>query len=256
MSSKILNTDSLPEEVYLFKKVNDNNVDPIKKEIYTFSEISFIMNYAEAFPVNAYHYYSLKYDYENNSTLLTFLALSYLTYKTKDTNNEKLNINNNDINYIKKFIVKFYQYNNPFSTKSNKNTVWLYPKIEIKKYLSNCIKNNSLSYYYFDEITLTKFIIIITKFVNYEYKNADKEIMKLIETLNFPTLVLANINLYEKGILKFLYKNNNIEVALDLNGIKKQEKIFTNDINTLKRKILSVLFFIEGKSYSMGDFID
>lgn len=247
---------ALPKEIDLYKRIYNQSEDPIKKEVFTFSETAYIMNNVSAFPVKAKEYYSILYEYENKNALLTLLGLSYTAYITYNENRiKKIYINSSDFIYIMNFINTFYQYNNPISDKGNEEIIWIYPKLEIKKYLADSIMDNNYDSFYFDDETLTKFILIMSNFVQYEYNNADDSIMDDIETLNYPTLVLANIGLYEKGILKLTPEGANIGVSFNLNEGKLNEKIFTEDIHKLKKKIITVLKDIEGKNYSIKDFM-
>lgn len=256
MHSKTYDSLELPKEIALYKTIYNKHEDPIKKEVFTFSETAYIMNSISSFPVKAKEYYSILYEYENKNALLTLLGLSYTAYKTYNENkSKKIYINSSDFIYIMNFINIFYQYNNPITDKSNKEIIWIYPKLEIKKFLADSIMDSNYDSYYFDDETLTKFILIMSNFVQYEYNNADDSIMNDINTLNYPTLVLANIGLYEKGILKLTPEGENIGVSLELNGSNLKEKIFTEDMNKLKRKIISVLKNIEGKNYSVKDFL-
>ncbi len=256
MQSKTLSNINLPKEIDLYKRIYTKSEDPIKKEIFTFSEIAYIMNNISAFAVKAKEYYSIFYEYEDKNALLTLLGLSYTAYKTYNKNKtKKIYINSSDFIYIMNFINIFYQYNKPITDKSNQDIIWIFPRLEIKKFLSDSIMDNNYDNYYFDDLTLTKFILIISNFVKYEYDKADDKIIHEIKTLNYPTLVLANIKLYEKGILKLTSEGKDIGVSLDLNTCKDTQKIFTKDINMLKKKIISVLKDTEEKNYSMKDFM-
>lgn len=257
MTFKTKEPISLPKEISLYKKIYKSNVDPIKKEVFSFFEVAYIMNSSVAFPVKSDDYFTLKYDIEERDQLLAVLAMSYIAFRTySEYQVKKVFINESDLLYIMRFINKFYQYDIPISDKENESVLWIYPKIEIKKFLSECISNNNLSEYYFDEITLTKLILIISSFVRYEYDNADEDIISEIESLNFPTLVLANINLYEKGYLKLMDEKEGVGVTLDLKGANNNERIFTKNINDLKERIIAVLKFTEGKNFSLEDFME
>lgn len=256
MNSKTLDSIKLPKEIDLYKKIYDNSEDLIKKEIFTFSETAYIMNSISAFPVKAQEYYSILYEYEDENSLLTLLGLSYTAYRTyNESKIKKIHVSSSDFIYIMNFINVFYQYNNPITDKSNREIIWIYPKLKIKKYLADSVIDKNYNSYYFDDDTLTKFVLIISSFVKYEYDNADDEIMDDINTLNYPTLVLANISLYEKGILKITPEGDDIGVSLNLKGSKNKDIIFSEDIHNLKKKIISVLKDVEGKKYSIDDFI-
>lgn len=257
MHSKTFDSIALPKEIDLYKRIYNKREDPIKKEVFTFSETAYIMNSVSPFPVKAEEYYSIFYEYENKNALLTLLGLSYTAYKAYNENKvKKIYIKSSDFIYIMNFINIFYQYNKPITDKSNKEIIWIYPKLQIKKYLADSIMDNKYDSFYFDDDTLTKFVIIMSNFVQYEYNNASDSIINDINTLNIPTLVLANIGLYEKGILKLSLEGENIGVSLNLEGEKINEKIFTEDIGKLKKKIISVLKDTEGRSYSIKDFIN
>ncbi|MTI48137.1 MAG: hypothetical protein FH761_09865 [Firmicutes bacterium] len=250
-------TVSLPKEISLYKKIYTENIDPIKKEVFSFFEIAYIMNNSEAFPVKADDYYILKYDVQERDQLLAVLAMSYIAYRSyQEYKTNKVLLSEGDLLYIMRFINKFYQFDVPIKDKKNEGILWIYPKLEIKRFLSDCISTNKLSEYYFDEVTLTKLILIISSFVRYEYDNADEDIVSEIEALNFPTLVLANIKLYEKGYLRLMDESEGVGVTLNHKGNNSHEKIFTKDTDILKKRIISVLEYSEGRRFEMEDFMD
>lgn len=257
MDLKTKKTSSLPKEIAVYKKIYISSIDPIKKEIFSFNEIATIMNSTVAFPVKAKDYYRLKYEVQEKEQLIAILAMSYIAYRsyTENKTTEVL-INENDLLYIMKFINKFYQFDIPLRDRKDENILWIYPKLKIKKFLSDCISNKEKTRYYFDEIALTKLILIMTSFVRYEYNNSDEEVEDQLKALNFPTLILANISLYEKGHLKITNEPEGIGISFNLCGLKKRKKIFTRDINTLKKKIITILKYTEGKTYCLNDFME
>ena len=249
--------DNIPDEIQLFKKISTEITDPIKKEVYSFSELAYIINNSKAFPIKASEYYTIKYEIGELDQLLSLLSLSYIAYRTYNKDKStKVYITKEDLLYIMKFIRKFYQYDEPRSDSENSNILWIYPKLKIKKFLSDCIIRKGYDNFYYDEETLTKLVLIISGFVKYEYDNADDEIIDKIESLNYPTLILANIGLYEKGYLKLNSNYSNIEVSLDITGKNNNGPIFSKDQIYLKKRILNIIREVEGKEYKLSDFME
>jgi len=250
-------TALLPEEIYLYKRNNQSETDPIKKGIFSFSELTYIMNNVISFPVNAEEYYRIKYESEDEKKLPKLLALCYLGYRNYNENNliKKIDVEPEDLLLTIDFVDKLFNCNNPVINSENEESIWIFPKFEIKKFISNCITKNYFDEYYYDDLTLEKLIVIITGFVNYEYSNADSNIIKQISELNYPTLILANIGLYEKGIIRIQDEENGIGISLDLHPRKVYKEIFTKDINRLKEKILKIVNEMKNNIYTMNDFL-
>ncbi|KPU28141.1 hypothetical protein TR13x_02040 [Caloranaerobacter sp. TR13] len=257
MNSNKLNIIKLPEELIEFKKLYLNNRDPIRRKVLSFAEVSYFMNKIIPLPINSNTYYKVRYEsYDNDKYLLLLLAYNYIIYKLllKRVNLYELKIPFEDITLTTNFIDIFFQYKTPIIDKKT-NIVWILPKQKIKKYIYESIYFNNFNNYYYEEETLLKLIYIIAGFVKYEYQNLNTEIIDEINLLNYPTLVFANIKLYEKGIIKIFEENNRISIILSLNS-SNQNIIFTKNESLLKKKILQVINKIDGIDYNIDDFLD
>lgn len=153
------------------------------------------------------------------------------------------------------FIGYFYDCTNPLRDEENDNILWIYPKLRIKNFIANYLFDNKNANYYFEESTLKKLILIISSFVRYEYENSDDNIASQINELNYPTLILANIYLYEKGILKVSDEEKGIGIMIDINVEKNKDKIFTDNEYELKKSIISLINSVEKSNYTIDDFI-
>ncbi|EOD01634.1 hypothetical protein [Caldisalinibacter kiritimatiensis] len=252
MNSDLKDSNCLPKEIIMYKNKISNSFDPIRKEIIGFSKLSYIMNNITPFPVDKNEYYKHKYE-GNSNHFLTMLAYNYISYKLKDKT--KLYLNSKELYYSISFITRFFEYETPINT-TNNSIIWIYPNYTMKQFLANCIKNNKLNISFVDNSTLTKLIMIMAAFVKYEYDNVDKNFFTDDDLLNLPTLILANIKLYEKGFLKLVETNEGVGVVVDLTPREEQEKNFTSDINRLKHNIIDVINQIEKGKYTINDFIE
>ncbi len=263
MNNNIKTNNYFPIEINLIKNIIFNETDPIIKEIYSFNEIASIMGNLTCFPINTNRYYLEQSNESNtyNTRLMLMLAQNYLKYKIKNIhqNTKKtICIQSEDFVCTNYLINNFYDYNKPIIDKRNNNILWIYPKISFKKYIACCIENNNYQQLYINDLTYIKLIIIMYLFVQYEYENADAIIIDKFIGLNYPTLILANIKLYEKGFLQLTEYNNSIIVKLNSskNKTKTKRKCLTDNIDTLKRKILQVINILDSKNYTINDFLD
>ncbi|WP_425449774.1 hypothetical protein [Dethiothermospora halolimnae] len=248
---------NLPEDVIVFSKIIKEKIDPIKKEIFSFNEISYIMNNIASFPVKADEYYTIRYDNEEENSLLAMLALSYIAYKGyKENKKTNINISKDDLYYTMNFIKNFFEYNSPIKDQSKSHILWIFPKMETKRYLANCINENNFDRFYYEEDTLTKLILIMTGFTKYEYNNVDENIENEINELNLPTLILANIRLYERGILNLTSEKGNVSISLKPSPLVANKRIFTENSHKVKEKIINVVNQLEGEEYTINDFIE
>ncbi|KNF08947.1 hypothetical protein CLPU_5c02540 [Gottschalkia purinilytica] len=244
----------IPSEINFFKKIVENEKDPIKREIFSFGDLTYIMEKINKFPVKSDNYYSLIGD--KKLKLLSLLALNYILYKENKngSNITNLEINPKDFYHCISFIDIFFDYDIPIKDNLKENIIWIFPKLSIKNFISNSIISNYYKDYYFEEDTLNKLIMIMSSFAQYEYKNCDTTIMNQFQGLNYPTLVLANISLYEKGYLKILDEDTGISIMLDANGRKDTGNIFTKDEKKIKESILNIINTMESIQYSINDF--
>ncbi|WP_427338733.1 hypothetical protein [Caloranaerobacter sp. DY30410] len=258
MNSDKIESVKLPEELIEFKKLYLNNKDPIKRKVLSFSEISYFMNKIIPLPINSNSYYKVRYEsYNNDEYLLLLLAYNYIIYKLllKKVNLYELKISIEDIIFTTNFIDIFFQYKTPILDK-NTNVVWIFPKQKIKEYIYKSIYFNNFNNYYYEEETLLNLIYIIAGFAKYEYQNIDAKMINEVNLLNYPTLVFANIKLYERGIIKIVEENDRVGIILNFNSSINQNVIFSKNENLLKKKILQVINKIEGVNYNINDFLD
>ena len=242
----------LPDEVNLYKSLTDNEEDPIKKEVFSFSEVVFIMNNILPFTIEANLFYNEK-DLNNTD----YITKSYINSKfSQEKENQNIKINKEEIKYITNFLDFFYDLKAPITDYKNPNVLWLYPKIKIKEFISDCISDNKYEDYYYEDETLNKLILLMAGFVRYEYNNADENIINEIHELNYPTLILANISLYEKGLLKLHEESNGIAISLDSDSMDQRKTIFTKDVNKLKMRILDIVNYTDKTNYTFKDFMN
>lgn len=252
------NLKEIPYEIFLFKKINNKNLDPIKKETYNFSEILYIMNNISPFPVDIGKYYYYKYDVDNGVNFLLLLTLNYIHYKS---DNDMVNCNNfcldkNDLIHSINFIRKFFDYNKPYKDPDN-SIVWIYPKFTVRKFLSDSIINKKYNTCFVDEETIIKLIKIIADFSLFELSNLDDKILSKGIYLNYPSLILGNIKLYEKGILNIVEQKEELSIVLDFDSSKNSNNNYiTSDKERLKKLIIKVLKNYKDLSYSMEDFME
>lgn len=104
-------------------------------------------------------------------------------------------------------------------------------------------------------MTLIRLIMIMAGFSRYEINNLDSCVDEELKKVNYPTLILANIGLYEKEFIKIRDDIDGITVFLDINANGVTENIFSKDREALKRTILSVINRTEKLQYTLNDFI-
>lgn len=251
----------LPDEVEFFKKNNIKKSDPIKREIFSFSELVYIMDNISPFSVDLLEYFNYSGDNSLSTNLLNLLALSYIGNKVYMQEKDDSNLNTNvyislqDIYYTHSFIYHFFDFDRPILDNKRDDIIWIYPKLRMKRFLADSLFNKKYINYYFEKSTLNKLILIMSGFVKYEYKNSDDTILNQIEQLNYPTLILANISLYEKGILKLTDDKHGIGIMIDMNAEKKNEKVFTDNEYELKKAIISLVNSTENSYYTINDFL-
>ncbi|SHH47532.1 hypothetical protein SAMN02745135_00905 [Caloranaerobacter azorensis DSM 13643] len=258
MNSNKINSIELPEELIEFKKIYLNNKDPIKRKVLSFSEVSYFMNKIIPLPINSNSYYKIRYEFYNNDEyLLLFLAYKYIIYKLllRRINLYELKISIEDIIFTTNFIDLFFQYKSPILDR-NSNIVWILPKQKMKQYIYESIYFNNFNNYYYEEETLLNLIYIIAGFAKYEYQNIEVEKIDKVELLNYPTLIFANIKLYEKGVIEIIEEDNRIGIVLNFNSSNNQNAIFSKNEDLLKKKILQVINKIDSVNYNINDFLN
>lgn len=249
--------NKLPNEIIFFKNLTKEETDPIKKYIFNLSELKYIMKNIRKFSVslsNLTRTNSLK----NNDILLNLLIENYIG----DCYTNKCMILSEDYKYIKEFICMFFDYDKPLYSRKLYDRVWIYPKLDIQNFISKALFQYNLKTnkdkVYLNEYTLNKLLTIFTNFTKYEYDSLnDEEISYLFDGVNYPSLILANIDLYEKGYIEIVEEFDEIKILFNKerkNSSKKDNFIFTSDRDFLKIQILE---FINSDSikYSLEDFL-
>src|SRR5690606_29061269 len=107
--------------------------------------------------------------------------------------------------------------------------VWIYPQKNLKAFISNGFFNREYNGYYYNELTLIRLIMIMAGFSRYEINNLDNCVDEELKKINFPSLILANIGLYEKEYIKIMDNIDGISVFLDLNAKGETDSIFSKD---------------------------
>ena len=252
-------SSKLPDEIIFFKDLIDKKTDPIKKYMFNLKELKYIMKNISKFSV-PYKSFSKIYSLKDNDRLLEFLTYIY---------SHNYNINYMHYKYIKEFIYIFFDYDNPVYSNYSYDDIWIYPRLDIQDFISDSFfeynfkdtKNNV----YLNEASLNKLLTIITCFTKYEYSSLeDEEISYLFDGVNYPSLVLANIDLYEKGYIEVVEEVDEIKIFLNKEKKEtcmKDTSIFGDNRELLKTHILefinsdSYMDNITDKKYSLNDFL-
>lgn len=232
----------LPDEILFFKNIIAKEKDPIKKYVFNLKELVYIMKKISKFSIGYDEFINI-YSLNDIDLLLHLLSLNYL--------GKNISLNK-EYKYLKDFFHIFFDYNNPFYDKAT-NRVWIYPKLDIKTFINNSLFCN-LNAKYFDEISLSRLINIFSSFTKYEYENS-KDICFLFEDLNYPSLILANIDLYEKGYINVVEDLKEIKIFLNMKPKVKNKFVFTRDKILLKQHILKFINSKESFKYSLSDFL-
>ena len=192
----------LPNEILFFKRVTSIKKDPIKKYMFSLEELNYIVKRISRFSVCSSSF-SRVYSLNDNKKLLRFLCSSYL--------GEHI-ISSRYYCDIKQFISIFFDYSNPVYNDDSYDKSWIYPRMDINNFINDSLFEYKRNNVYFDSSTLSKLISIFTSFTKYEYSYCDDDIPSMFEGLNYPSLILANISLYEKGYLEVVEDLNEIQI--------------------------------------------
>ncbi|WP_143474394.1 hypothetical protein, partial [Proteiniborus sp. DW1] len=105
MFSNIETVPSLPKEVNIFKKYIDEQSDPIKREVFSYSLTSYIIGNITPFPINMELCYNDCLDECKLDEYISFLSLNYLIYKLNisSSNTKKVYFKSEDIFYTNHF---------------------------------------------------------------------------------------------------------------------------------------------------------
>ncbi|MBS4539931.1 hypothetical protein GOQ27_15755 [Clostridium sp. D2Q-11] len=226
--------------------LNKDEKDIIRKDIYEFNKIVYIMNHIDPIYIKKEIYFDTLFEKRDIKKLLILVCTEYIQNIDK-----KINANIDEYHLTIDFIKKFYDVFKPIEVK--KGYLAIYPKLSIKKYVSEVIKERNFDNFYISETTLEQLITMLMAFSKFELQNIDT---KDFGEINFPTLVLANIKLYEKGILS-IEKNEEKKVVFYLkpmNNTNKPIKII-NDEEFIMCKILKTLNKRTNEKFTLNDFI-
>lgn len=235
----------LPDEILFFKNITNKQKDPIKKYMFSLKELEYIMKKISKFSISYKMFLNIA-SLNDKNLLLKFLCENYLNKQIKC---------NKDYEYMKKFIYIFFDYKNPIYDRHSYDTLWIYPNMNVKAFISDCLFEYDTQRTYLDLITLNKLITIFTSFTKYEYTNCDENISYLFEGLNYPSLVLANIDLYEKGYIEVVEDMGEIKIFLNKKNKVKQTSIFTQNRSLLKNYILEFINSKDNTKYCLSDFL-
>ncbi len=248
----------LPKEIHTFKQYIIEQSDPIKREVYNYSLVSYIVKNIVPFPVNAEYYYD-NYCEDYNIEFIELLALSYIRHKLFLDNNSiginKICFKVEDLFYSSNFIKTFFEIKLPIKDENIDEIAWIYPKKDIKIFISDSFFCKNYNSHFYDETTLIKLIMIMAGFSRYEINNLDNYPKEGLNGINYPTLILANIGLYEKEYIKIEDDINGINVFLDLSAKERKDHIFSTNKEFLKMTILKVINETEKLEYTMKDFL-
>lgn len=247
----------LPKEIDVFKNHIIEQEDPIRREVFNYSLVSYIVKNIVPFPVNIDQYYDKISEYDNMEEFMNFLALNYIRYKLylNSSNIKNIILKFEDIFYSSYFIKTFFEFKTPIRDNNLTEIVWLYPRKSIKTFISNNFFNKNYNDNYYDELALVRLIMIIAGFSRYELNNLANCSNEELKQINYPTLILANIGLYEKNLIKIRDDINGISVFLDLKAKEEKEQLFSIDEESLKKAILKVVNKTEEIAYTIKDFL-
>lgn len=226
--------------------LNKDEKDIIRKDIYDFNKIVYIMNSLHPIYLKKDVYFDILFEKRNLKKLLLLVCTEYVRNINKNNN-----LSVEEINLTIDFINKFYDVFRPIEVK--KGYLAIYPKLSIKKYVSEVIRDKSFDNLYITEKTLDQLITMLMAFSKFELDNIDN---RDFGEINFPTLILANIKLYEKGILT-IEENERKKVVFYLkpmNDSNKPIKI-VNDEEYLMSKIVNTLNKNTNIKYCLNDFL-
>ncbi|MFZ5965786.1 MAG: hypothetical protein ACOYVK_01230 [Bacillota bacterium] len=232
------------------------NEDPIKGKIFSYEQLSKIFADLSVFPISRSNYYYIKEDIQCDKILLNYYVFSYVTYnqimkkkRIEGYYEEKT------IQHLGEFLTSFYDINLPKQDTQCHDIMWVYPKIEYKCFFTECVTDSCFDRYYVDKQTVRNLIEIIAGFSKYEMENLSQETLNECKNMNLPTMIYANIQLYDKGYLKLKKNGFNIEISLDPNPQLKQRRVFSRNKTQLKEDIIKICQDKYQKKFTINDFI-
>lgn len=247
----------LPDQVMFFKNLTKNQRDPIRKHMFNIEDLRYIMKNTSKFSVSYTNFFRIS-SLKNKDKLLNLLIESYIN----DYDTSRCMIFSDDYKYIKEFIYMFFDYYKPIYSSDSYEKIWIYPKLDIQDFISNSLFTGNLksnrNNTYLNKDGLNKLLTIFINFTKYEYDSLNEdEISYLFDGVNYPSLILANIVLYEKGYIEVVEDLDEIKIFLNKdnkNICTEDDFVFTSDKELLKGHILE---FINSNSieYSLEDFL-
>ncbi|MBS4536264.1 hypothetical protein GOQ29_11610 [Clostridium sp. D2Q-14] len=224
--------------------LNKKEKDIFRKNIYEFNEIVSIIDYINPIYIEKELYFNTLFKKRDVNKIFSLVCTEYLKNINHNNNKEEINLT---INFIK----KFYDIFKPIEV--NSGYLIIYPKTCMERYISRIMKEKNFNNVYIPEKTLEELISMIIAFSKFELQNIN---IKDFGYMNFPTLILANIKLYEKGILS-IEKNQSGKILFYLkpmNNTNKTIKII-NDERLMMNRILNTLNKKINSNYTINDFL-
>lgn len=221
------------EDIIYFWINTDNCKEPVRRQLLNFRNINKIFSVITEFSVSKKNYLCLTENDED--ILMNYFIMSFALYHNL---NPKFFSNYGDILKIKEFIKIFFDLKNPVNDLSNRDIYWIYPKLEYKSFLANCINNNYFEEYYVSPEAMNSLVEIISAFSWSEYMDLDKSPILQENLINLPTLIYANIKLYEKGYLNIREVDNGLEISLNVHGDNCNNNIFSKYKEVLMERIV------------------
>lgn len=230
----------------LYFLLNKYERDIIRKDIYEFNKLVLILNNIPPLYIEKDKYFNVLFKQKDISKLLNLVCSEYLK-----NINKNFEIDDETIYLTIKLVNKFYDIFKAINV--NEKYLIIYPQLSIEKYISNVIKSENFAFSYIPEKTLDKLIFLIIKFSEFELNNID---VKEFGNINLPTLILANLKLFEKGILT-IYQNEDNKIEFYLNKTTKENntlKIIIDE-ETIIYKIIELLCKKNYGLYNVNDFM-
>jgi hypothetical protein len=240
------------DEIDYYAKILNKTQDPIKKKIFHFQQLSHLFATMNSFPVSKSTYYDLKDEFPSESILMKYLALSYSIYRhlSKEEHNY-IEFNVSFLSLIEGFIHQFYELDLPIKDPNHQEMLWIYPKLQYRHFLMDCMMLGNYNEYCIDISTIEEIVQIMAGFTRYEL---DQTLAETNYRVNFPSLIYANIRLYEKGYLEVRDGNTGIEIQLNLKPQSSFLPLFSKYNYTLKKTIIDICQKSYNEHYSYKDF--
>ncbi|MDF2547906.1 MAG: hypothetical protein K0R93_2804 [Anaerosolibacter sp.] len=240
------------DEVDYYARILSSTEDPIKKKILDFHQLTYIFSKLKSFPISKAPYYDLKNECAFERIFKKYIALSYVVYR-QITSDENIKIEFNDrlSSLIEDFICRFYAYESPIKDLYQQEVLWIYPRLQYKYFLTDCMLLGNHDDYYVDISTIEEIVQIMAGFTRYEF---DQTLAETNYQVNFPSLIFANIKLYEKGYLEVVEEHAGVEIKLNLKPNSKAFPAFSRNSYILKRTIIDMCKKSYNEHYSYKDF--